>query len=240
MIKTEEVDKTGRRVFRPKSEEAPLLLSKKAQERIYAPDGILTHHHAVQFITFSPPFDPYRAPLEIHDRDDGTSSIDSPGDTSGSRTRASSPNNVLSAIGAPSIAASPKSITHKKPMESVPEGKGGQAISQTDYSEDDADIKINPKRFDIARNSSPGRRRTFAQIVSKLNCCKGRDKVQNSKTTTTPKSSDSDEREKSWSGFDVRPVTEDMSVAGHSIVSMSAPLLSDQKSETTTGAVKQQ
>ena len=40
-----------------KNEDAPLVLSKRAQDRAYFPEGILDHHHAIQFITFSPPFE---------------------------------------------------------------------------------------------------------------------------------------------------------------------------------------
>jgi hypothetical protein len=53
----EDNSQPGKRVFRPKSEDAPLLLSKQAQDRAYFPEGILNHHHAIQYITFSPPFE---------------------------------------------------------------------------------------------------------------------------------------------------------------------------------------
>ena len=55
MINTDGSD--HRRLFRPKSEESPLLLSKKARDRIYEPDGFFSHHHAVQYLTFCPPFE---------------------------------------------------------------------------------------------------------------------------------------------------------------------------------------
>lgn len=70
-----------KRILTPKPEEAPLILSKKAQDRVYFPEGILSHHHAVQFITFSPPFESTSGLLHddilhpnLHERD---SSIDS-------------------------------------------------------------------------------------------------------------------------------------------------------------------
>lgn len=53
----EDVLQHGSRVFRPKSEDSPLLLSKAAQDRCYFPEGILNHHHAIQYLTFSPPFE---------------------------------------------------------------------------------------------------------------------------------------------------------------------------------------
>lgn len=46
-----------RRQQQKRNEDAPLLLSQTAQDRAYFPEGILDHHHAIQFITFSPPFE---------------------------------------------------------------------------------------------------------------------------------------------------------------------------------------
>jgi len=50
-------DREQCRPRQPRNEDAPLLLSKRAQDRCYFPEGILNHHHAKQFITFSPPFE---------------------------------------------------------------------------------------------------------------------------------------------------------------------------------------
>lgn len=38
-------------------EDTVLILSKEAQKRVYVPDGILKHHHACQFLSFTPPFE---------------------------------------------------------------------------------------------------------------------------------------------------------------------------------------
>ena len=40
-----------------KVEDEVLLLSQTAQERMFLPQGILKHHHALQFLCFSPPFE---------------------------------------------------------------------------------------------------------------------------------------------------------------------------------------
>ncbi|KAL7559727.1 hypothetical protein ACA910_003312 [Epithemia clementina (nom. ined.)] len=40
-----------------KPEESILVLSREAQTRSYVPGGILRHHHAHQFLSFSPPFE---------------------------------------------------------------------------------------------------------------------------------------------------------------------------------------
>lgn len=45
----------------PHAAEGVLTLSKAARKRIYAPDGTLTHHHAMQYLSFSPPFE-FQAP----------------------------------------------------------------------------------------------------------------------------------------------------------------------------------
>lgn len=41
----------------PQAGEGVLTLSAEAQKRIYAPDGTLTHHHAMQYLSFCPPFE---------------------------------------------------------------------------------------------------------------------------------------------------------------------------------------
>lgn len=38
-------------------EDTVLVLSKAAQKRVYVPEGILKHHHACQFLSFTPPFE---------------------------------------------------------------------------------------------------------------------------------------------------------------------------------------
>lgn len=48
-----------------------LTLSLVARSRIYAPEGILKHHHAGLFLTFSPPFEP-EIELQDQDSDDGS------------------------------------------------------------------------------------------------------------------------------------------------------------------------
>jgi hypothetical protein len=58
-----------------KSEESVLLLSPDAQSRLYVPEGVLKHHHAFQFLTFSPPFETLvRVDVLAADTDDGSAS----------------------------------------------------------------------------------------------------------------------------------------------------------------------
>lgn len=47
----------------PAASDGVLTLSEEAKRRVYAPDGILTHHHAIQFLSFGPPFEkPFERP----------------------------------------------------------------------------------------------------------------------------------------------------------------------------------
>jgi hypothetical protein len=201
VINTDEHDKSGRRVFRPKTEEAPLLLCKKAQDRIYAPEGILSHHHATQFITFSPPFDPNRKPVEIHnERDDANSSLGS---------QCSDPllnKDVLRESGPTS---------HAKSNQVVPLNGELVGDSTKTYSVAVSDFE----------DGHYGPRRSFAHMVSKLNCCKNKERL----LASTPAFPLSEEHDQLWSNFDIGPIAEDRSLAGISVVSMSAPLLSTHK-----------
>ena len=209
VIIPDEDDKSSRRVFKPKSEESPLLLSKKARDRIYAPEGIFNHHHAVQFITFSPPLDPNRKAIELNsERDDTNSSVGSHLSELGSDSgHAKKDTNVLSAIGVNSSSKVTKSPTAKS--DQVVSLKLGDNI--TNQVEDD---------------NSNARRRRFGQMVSKLNCCKLKEKTTTSQLNLFSACSLNQEQEHQWSSFDIRPIAEDRSVAGNSVISMSAPLLS--------------
>lgn len=47
----------------PQCPDGILTLTEEAKKRIYAPDGIMTHHHAIQFLSFGPPFEkPFAKP----------------------------------------------------------------------------------------------------------------------------------------------------------------------------------
>jgi len=69
IISTQQVTSTSSATDAPpKVGDAPspdgvLTLSKEAKKRVYAPDGILTHHHAIQYLSFGPPFEkPFEKP----------------------------------------------------------------------------------------------------------------------------------------------------------------------------------
>lgn len=74
VVDTEKEDKYGRGVFRPKSEDTPLILSGLALQRIYAPITISSDHHAICFLSFSPPFESVRSNLPEEDRNSSVGS----------------------------------------------------------------------------------------------------------------------------------------------------------------------
>jgi len=51
-----------------KTRSSVLSLSPKAQSRIYAPDGILKHYHAGEFLSFHPPLEPPYKPKTVQPR----------------------------------------------------------------------------------------------------------------------------------------------------------------------------
>ena len=157
VIHSDEAKTKGRRLFRPKSEDTPLIMSKEAQDRVYAPEGVFNHLHAVQFITFSPPFDPNRTIIESNnDRDDANSSLGS----------------HCSGLGTDSIV--PRGATPLPKSRKKPARKGGQISPLEDFSNQDSKLE-NQRRT----------RRSVLEMVSKLNCCKNKQATDIGDTTLT-------------------------------------------------------
>ena len=214
VVCTDEEERPGRRTFRPKSVESALMLSKKAQSRIYAPDGIMDHHHAVHFITISPPLDPNRKPVELAtERDaDANSSLGSTGTSQNSFP-------ILD-HGRANPASRPTSIqSTESPISQVSPLRA---------------LSITPsKLISVHEEDATSRRRGLGNILSQLNCCRANLKVErnasyeNNLTLITL----TEEQVHNWATFDASR-GEDQSVAGVSVVSMSAPLLSTTTNET--------
>jgi hypothetical protein len=213
VVCTDEDERPGRRTFRPKSVESALILSKKAQSRIYAPDGIMDHHHAVHFITISPPLDPNRKPVELAtERDaDANSSLGSTGASQNSfpilaHSRANPASISIQSTESPSIPVSPLSAPSR-------------SASTLNY---------------IHEEEAKDRRRSLGNLLSQLYCCRANlkgeqnESYENNLTLITL----TEEQVHNWATFDASR-GEDQSVAGLSIVSMSAPLLSTTIKETS-------
>jgi hypothetical protein len=47
---------------KPKCDDSVLVLTREAKSRMYVPGGVLKHHHAYQFLSFSPAFGPMAGP----------------------------------------------------------------------------------------------------------------------------------------------------------------------------------
>lgn len=214
----------GQRIFRPtKSVDASLLLSSKAQSRIFAPEGVLNHHHAVQFVTFSPPMDPNRLPVDI---------VSEPRTESGSHSSVSLLHdsiddfdpflklNLKQSNGTDISAFSPP---QQRPSSSrTLSNRGLQRLPSLEPT-----AEHQPRR----------------SILSKLNCCRNKDdgnrNNNNTSSVTSPVLTLTEEQQRRWSTFDITgPIAEDndfqsvaaFSVSQSSSVSMSAPLLMSQKS----------
>lgn len=232
-------------------EDAPLLLSRKAQERAYFPCGILDHHHAVQFVSFSPPFE-----KAVHlsrlsssrSQDDGLSSL---GSLSEDRQDVI---NIIASLGIPlpeENPSSPKSVIEKGIYGGDPTSnrnvviQSGEKYDETEWSSNREEESARP----VSASTKPRVRGFF----SKLNCCRQNnvDKPKMSSpllenvdagslSTMTPQTRAavklhqfreasltalSEEEELQWLAYSIQPIAEDQSLAGGSTISMSAPLL---------------
>ncbi len=180
-----------------RNEDAPLLLSRLAQDRAYFPEGtcILDHHHATQFITFSPPFE-YSS---NHDNYNKTTKLDK-------------------------LDKLDKTTTTTM---SLGVRRGHRSSSSSSSSRSNAKTTIQTKNQHEGTSSTRcGRRGCF----SRLNC------LRNSKGKTRNSNDDdphrhismatlTEEEEKRWLAYSMKPIDEDQSLANASVVSMSAPLL---------------
>jgi hypothetical protein len=217
-------DGNEKRVFRPKSEDSPLLLSKMACDRIYAPDGSFSHHHSVQYLTFSPPFDSNYKPVEIAmERDCANSSLGSQSAATTSTDAACPKGSVLSALG---FYGRNNSIA-QAPPEDCSDVKDRKITLVNSF--------VAPMGNGASENENNSensilyaRRRTLGGMVSKLYCCKNKDRLLATRPVNLIATL-TEEQERQWSSFDIRPISEDnRSTAGQSVVSMSAPLLTTQ------------
>jgi hypothetical protein len=214
----------GQRIFRPnKSVDASLLLSSKAQSRIFAPEGVLNDHHAVQFVTFSPPLDPNRLPLDIRSE---------PRPETGSHSSVSLLHDSIDDFDAfPKLKvkrANGTDISTLSPPQQRPSSnctssnRGFQGLPSLEPT-----AEHQPRR----------------SILSKLNCCRNKDdgngNNNNTSSVMSPVLTLTEEQQRRWSTFDITgPIAEDndfqsvaaFSVSQSSTVSMSAPLLMSPKS----------
>jgi hypothetical protein len=269
-----------------RNEDAPLLLSQRAQDRAYFPEGILDHHHAIQYITFSPPFDSEHGGGGGEDEDDendappsssantaaspsklppfqrqtttksaatlesqydayssllGSNSTDkrnNPGILSRiagplSRRQKSSPSNKNNSndnnsnekegTGQPAPPNQPKT----KPKGSKTSARGPKHKPEPKKNGGDAST-CGPvgcfSKFNCLRASTTGSVATKKSKKQQPDDALGAHVIKPSPQTTM--ASLSEEEEKRWLAYSMKPIDEDQSLANGSVVSMSAPLLS--------------
>jgi len=256
---------------------APLLLSQRAQDRAYFPEGILDHHHAIQYITFSPPFDSEHG-------GDGDENDENDSPPSSSANTAASPSKLppfqrqtthkssatlesqydayASLLGSnnstadkrnnnPGILSKIAGPLSRKQKSVDKEGTGQQAPPKPNQP------KTKPKASKIktsTRGPKPEPKKTGSETstcgpvgcFSKFNCLRASAAatVVTKKSKKQPPQPDdaahaiikpspqtsmaslSEEDEKRWLAYSMKPIDEDQSLANGSVVSMSAPLLS--------------
>jgi hypothetical protein len=182
----------------PAAEDAALLLSKQGQERAYFPQGILSHHHAVQFLSFQPPFEksgpiPGVGSALSPSQDDGLSSL---GSLSADRHDV---RNVIASLGVPNRIRnppSPKSVaeleiaSNEMPTKGMP--VASSRVQQHPQRDDLLDQHI--AKPDSGAHSLPQSKPGMRGFLSKLNCCRSNANSKPQAASSTPKlkSGDSD------------------------------------------------
>ena len=200
------------------------MLSSKARSRIYAPEGILDHHHAIQFITLSPPLDPHRRPIELNtERDEVNSSV------TGSQGESVNSEKVMKDLKE-TLEVPPTRHSRLTPSdEREPINRGKRCcVAPLTCNVTGKSSTIETGSQEIQRE----RRRGLGALVQSLNCSKCRGQVRDDKINELSPSASlvtlTEEQERKWATFDISsPIAEDsQSLTGRSVVSMSAPLLS--------------
>ena len=242
VINPDEEDKAGQRLFRPKSEDGPLLLSREAQKRIYSPDGVLNHHHATQFLSFSPPFDSkFQTKFQSNEDAFSVSNISS---ISGSvhQFQGSLVENLIANLRAKAKEEAEAAVVESEDRQpqTTPQT---EPVSRTDPSPSEAlspsPVEVDtvprvPRDVNLDLCSTRTRRNNVTYTLSQLNCCKSKDRVAALACCPPPEAiKDSCEitsalrccktktasppllavQEEDCTGFDVRPVGEDRSRA---------------------------
>mmetsp|Transcript_15868 Transcript_15868/g.36584 ORF Transcript_15868/g.36584 Transcript_15868/m.36584 type:complete len:603 (-) Transcript_15868:66-1874(-) len=232
----------------PKNEDAPLLLSKRAQDRAYFPEGILSHHHAMQFITFSPPFeasidndtghssrtgisdeDPIPELSSPHGNEKSISdSFDDPYSSLLGSNNYDQQNHSKKSLMS-GMRGSTSSLTRRSSRSLA---KRGDSRATANQSGSYANLKSpTSSEGNLEGNEDESK---CGDLLAKLNCFKktsnSTGRRSNAKSLReTSLTSLSEDEEKEWLAYSMKPIVEDRSLAGGSIVSMSEPLLSQRR-----------
>lgn len=192
-----------------KNDDVPLVLSKSARDRCYFPQGLLNHHHAIQFITFSPSF-------ESTNYATGAPSINQSASLRDSLEHNSSNPSSMIATEINNDNDNNNRLIH---FETKCESKHA-TTTQRKRNQWDRNGGRFFSKLNCFRNVNSG------VIVTKKNDSAGINYIDDDKEITTT------EVENRWLSFNMKPIAEDQSTSG-SIVSMSAPLLSQSSTNLT-------
>jgi len=244
----------------PRNDDSPLVLSKVAQDRAYFPEGILDHHHAMQFITFSPSFestnDSERPEIAAPATTTNTSStstklissrkfdeaysslLASEKQNQGLRSEESETKGERRGTACPLVPPSYRQKTFK----SLSSRRGNEnKYSITDSESRDSGACRAASYREQKRGRVYGGMSSPGSCLAKLNCLrtsnhyesadKNDDIIHSKPSRASSMTSLSEEEEKRWVGYSMKPINEEQSLASGSIVSMSAPLLSPESSQ---------
>lgn len=175
IIVSTEHERSGLRRSQPKSEDSLLLLSTLAQKRIYMPNGVLTHHHATQFLSFSPPFNNDTSGVE-QANDDISSNVSSLG--MGSNFQGTLVDELITSLRAKTKdRLSSRSSTTKR-QES--QNDSNLHFPSITFEEPDIAAIMNLNqlmKFSRDDSSSLRSRRDSSCVISQLNCWKTKERV---------------------------------------------------------------
>jgi len=247
-----------------RNEDAPLLLSKTAQDRAYFPEGILDHHHAMQFITFSPPFESEGSHSDASEQLSGLSPLHNNNNNAIDESRwdahasllgsnNSNSNNGNNRCGKFSPGMITKGVRRVIGGPRSRRGKTTQTTSRivrtskTSSIEEEEEIQFLVGSSELETTSEPISRQqqqqqqpeyySTTETTTRVGCFSGfsclRNSVRDVQETTEPKPNTtmSEDDEKRWLAYSMKPIDEDQSLANASVVSMSAPLLSPSRLE---------
>ena len=237
----------GKRVVRTNVEDSPLLLGKTAKDRSYFPEGILNHHHAIQFMTFSPPFESITSEMRSGQAERRESGLNE--DTSVRRTMKDHDGDHPESPQSPTSVVNPHDFTERNRVDDSlnhSEIVGSAALSTERAQSPNGQQQAQSNRNDVSYTAKGCMKSKKTRgIFSRLNCYRSTDGGQqlvghqfdtdDNPNDNTAIASLSDEEEQLYLPYHLRPIAEEQSVTGgQSVVSASAPLLRQPRPNPTT------
>jgi len=217
VITTDEEDRR-----RPKSfDSGPLLLSSAAQKRLYCPEGIQSHHHATQFLTFSPPFD-----VKFLTMDTVTDDVQS---SQGSNVSSIGLTSIQGQMVDDLIASLRRSRQDTTTVSPEPHGPLAPPVEGSECSIVSRQ-KMPPS---VALVDESRARRNCSQVVAQFNCFKTKQRV--SALACCPQNENEDASRTGSRNKKLSPVTEDETISKIKIVPVDdgAPTLTGTEVEAS-------